>query len=196
MKVIQYSDLDIVTMMRNGGMDLERAFKHLMDSERQKQTLRRVLMNLGASHEDYEELLNDTLIALHTGIVKGRFKEQYSITAYMVGIAKKQWYKRRMKKRPETTPYPELVDDGQPSIEVQIIAHERRELLAEVVGLLDENCRKILIKAFLEELKNTELIKIMNYKNEAVVRKKKSQCLKRLIELLKEHPELSKKIGS
>ncbi len=196
MKVIKYTDQEIVTMMRNGGRDLERAFQYLMDTERRKQTLRKVLMGFGAAHEDYEELLNDTLIALHTGIVKGRFQEEYSITAYMVGIAKKQWFKRRMKNRPEITPYPELVDDGQPSVEVQIIAAERRELLAEIVGRLDETCRKILIKAFLEELKNSELVAIMAYKNEAVVRKKKSQCLKRLIQMLKEDTKLSKNIDS
>ena len=108
----------------------------------------------------------------------------------MHGIAKNMWLKRCSKKKLHLVPISYDLDHKEPSAESNIIETERRKILLGYIMRLGENCRKILIKSFIEGLKNSELLKIMNYKNDAVLRKAKSQCLKKLVSIFNDNPEL------
>ena len=74
-------------------------------------------------------------------------------------------------------------------------SHRKQEPSAHGVGEGQKQIKAAAFDVFEEEpFKNKELISMLNYKNDAVVRKAKSQCLKKLIELFKQNPELQKQL--
>ena len=74
-----------------------------------------------------------------------------------------------------------------------IIQEERRQKLRSLVDQLNESCKKILRMAFYEELTNQEIKERLGFKNDQVVRTKKSKCVRALSDLIKKNnlgPEL------
>jgi len=62
--------------------------------------------------------------------------------------------------------------------------------LVKLVGQLGENCQKILLLFYYENLSISEILETMEYENEQVVRNKKYKCLKQLEQMITENPIL------
>ena len=191
----KYSNSDLLKKILIGGIDLEEAFRDLMISEKNSRTIQRLIVRRGGSLEDYEEIFNDTMLALHKGIITGRFKDDSKISQYMTRTARNLLFRKFKKNKAKFSEIDHSIMDLSPSIEDNIIKKERKNILIGVIRRLGLTCQEILIKAFIENYKNKELQKIFDYKNDGVVRKVKSDCLRKLRLLLREDPMLTSKLN-
>lgn len=70
---------------------------------------------------------------------------------------------------------------------------ENKQVSQQLVALLEhlgENCKQILMQFYYEERSMKEIVATTAYENEQVVRNKKSKCLKKLADMLRERPYL------
>lgn len=74
-----------------------------------------------------------------------------------------------------------------PFEEWQSQQEENKALVKALLQKIGNPCRELLTKIFVYGESSTEIKESMNYSSEAVVRKRKSICLKRLRELATEH---------
>ena len=192
---MNYSDEELVKMIRQRGKAREDAFVFLMRNESQGQKISRILTRYGAADIDCEEIFDDALVALEAYINKGGFDKGGVIEAFLVDVSKKLWYKR-FRKKTRTTEYEfdDAMEQGEyaESAESLLIKDEVRQQLITLLEQIGESCRQLLTLSFLEEKKNAEIVEIMNYKDASVAAVMKSKCLKKLIEFIKARPQLAK----
>jgi len=60
----------------------------------------------------------------------------------------------------------------------------------DLVGQLGDTCKKILLAFYYENLSMREILDLLDYENEQVVRNKKYKCLKQLEKMILEKPIL------
>ena len=189
-KIYNLDDQRLLTLIKKGGRDLEEAFEDLLNHEYRFRSIRKLVVGMGAQSTDYEEILDDTLIALHRSIRTGRFEGKGSIYSYMHGIAKNLWLKKCAKKKMKFVPITHDMDLEDVNAETEMINTEKQKALLKAIQRLGQSCQKLLTASFIDGIKNVELVTVMNYKNDAVVRKAKSNCLKKLLTLFRESPIL------
>lgn len=71
---------------------------------------------------------------------------------------------------------------------------EAREMNMDILNLMNklgDTCKKILTAFYYDNKSMKEILEILHYENEQVVRNKKSKCLKALEQLLAENPQLT-----
>jgi len=72
----------------------------------------------------------------------------------------------------------------------QIIDRESRRQVMKLMDELGENCKKILLMFYYENLSMKEMVANLHYENEQVVRNKKYKCLKQLEQMIIKNPAL------
>jgi len=126
----KFDDSELSDLIRNGGKELEAAFKYLKREEQRAQNIKNMVIRTGGTKEDFEEVFNDALINLYSSILKGNFRGESSIIAYLMGIARNLWNKKRTKRKHGLYDFSQF-SEREPSIEIKIIKGERRQLLLE-----------------------------------------------------------------
>lgn len=73
-----------------------------------------------------------------------------------------------------------------------MIDNEKKAQVLEVLNLLGESCKKILIESIYHNASMKEIAESGNFSSEQIVRNKKYKCIKKLKELIAERPSLMK----
>ena len=66
----------------------------------------------------------------------------------------------------------------------------------KIVEGLGDNCKKILLAFYFDNLAMKEILQNLQYENEQVVRNKKYKCLKQLEQLMTQQPQLAANLKS
>ena len=142
------------------------------------------------SHEEAEDIFQDGIRILITQVQSGKYKGSGSLTGYLFGICRKLWYKRYQKitqsnKLISNLPKKET-ESNDP--ELIMISKDQQEKISVLMDQLGPSCRKVL-ELWKLNYSMREIAQALNYKNEAVARKKKRLCLKKLLDILEEQPQ-------
>lgn len=188
MSVSDFSDEELFRMIRDqAGGQREVAIRYLIKQEEKSRRLEISLRGLGATDHEYQELVDDSLVALIVAIEKGRFLSGSNIWGYLYGTARNLlWSSRRSKKKQLTEPVEMIPDNPEESIESHIIQKERIDQLMAVFRQLSERCQSLLRLALFEELNNEAIAEKLGFKSKSVVGVKKNKCMNRLARLLRD----------
>ena len=77
-----------------------------------------------------------------------------------------------------------------------IANREIKAQLMKIVEGLGDNCKKILLAFYFDNLAIKEILQNLQYENEQVVRNKKYKCLKQLEQLMTQQPQLAANLKS
>jgi len=186
MRSIEYSNDQLIRMIKEGGAGRNSALTQLIADENRTGKLFHYLSQRGATREDAEDVFYSALQDLIVAVQSGRFKPDGDIRAYLFGTCKNKWLNRYKKESRAmagdhiTTFYNSKEDI--PADEI-LVRRETADAAWKRFQELSELCRQILMLAFFEKKSNDEIALIVDYKDERVVRVKKSKCLKALWEL-------------
>lgn len=150
-------------------------------------TERFILSNSGAS-DDVETILCDTIVNFVKNCYKPDFQIRTNIENYFFGVTKNLWFRTIRQRKPTTSldQVPEKPAEGNP--ELLLVNLEQRKLLEVILEKIDEKC-KMVLTLWARDMKMKAIAKELNYSSAEVVRKKKHFCLKKLIEIVNDHPE-------
>ena len=151
------------------------------------------VMNNSGSRQDAEDIFQEVIVAFIDLVQKDKFRGESTVKTFLFSLNRFTWL-NELKRRGRALAREEKYERGQEKVELDtsaIIAD--REGKAEVVRLvaeLGEICRKILLLFYYENLSMKEILEIMHYENEQVVRNKKYKCLKQLEQMVNTDPAL------
>ncbi|PSJ73803.1 hypothetical protein C7N43_27205 [Sphingobacteriales bacterium UPWRP_1] len=148
------------------------------------------------SNENIEELINDSIVFLLLKIRKGEYLNNGNHPAiYVIKVAtyKLMEYKRLQRKHQSVeleTNLKDTEDETQKISEVR----DRIEELQLLLTQLGQNCANLLRLTHIEGYKDEEIIQqsLTQYSTIATLKNKRSQCMKRLIELATQNSTKSK----
>lgn len=186
-----YSDAEIVGNILLGGKAEDSSLKFLY-KQHFAAVIKLVTTNKG-THEEAKDLFHDALTAFYEQVKSGKFKGESGIGTYLYAIARNMWL-NKLKRNTYRTAYEKtLADEGEPlepHAHDALVAHEKANTVLQVLTLIGDECKKILLLAIYESLPMDEIAEQMGFKNAQNARNKKLKCSNRLKELLEEKPQI------
>lgn len=151
-----------------------------------------ILGNSGSADEA-QDIFQEGVIALFNNVVDGKFKGESAVGTYLFSICKNMWLRHLQRKsRMSSGEVPESVEDKNP---FSTLKHsEHRELVAQLVASLGEQCQEILRLYYFERRSMGEVADMTGFKDEQNARNKKYKCMKALKELIFANPDLVREL--
>lgn len=152
--------------------------------------INRMAKRANLSPEDSEELINDVLVIIISGIRKGNFQYlDFHPAAYALGVARKLIANRARKNKTGTVELDQnmaVYSDFSP--ETYLKNKERQLLVGTLLNQVSDVCRSLLQMKFFEQLRDNEIIEkgLTPYNTVGSLKSKRSQCLKNLAEIAKQ----------
>lgn len=158
----------------------EEALVMLYDSNR-RPIVNLVMRNSGGA-DDAEDVLQESLIVLWERVRAGRFEYKAKLNTFVYATAKNMWsQKLRRKGRVVSGNFdPDGEEDPAPSALENLIASEQALKVSEALGKIGEQCRKLLLLFYWDELSMDEIAAQLGFANADTAKAKKYQCKKAL----------------
>ena len=189
--VSSYSDEELLYQIKNGN-DLDGVIKYLYRSH--FLTASSYIKQNSGNQEDSEDIFQDTVISFIQLVQNNRFRGDCSIGTFMYTLVRHAWL-NELKKKKRARMREEKYDKEMVKSDVDasefIVNREIKKQIVELIESLDENCKKILLAFYYDNLSIQEILINLPYENEQVVRNKKYKCLQKLQETLALKPQIS-----
>jgi len=150
-----------------------------------------ILTNSG-NKQDAEDIFQEAIMVLIDMIQGERFAEKSSLKTLIYAICRNMWLdqlKRRSKYVIRDT-HKDYELGMEPDVSLALVSSEKRNELEQVFNQLGEPCHSMLKAYYYEELSIPQLWERYKkqFKNEQVIRNKKSKCLRTLREQIGQNP--------
>lgn len=176
------ADARVLDLIRKGD---EKALVILYNSNRTMITSY-ITRNSGST-DDAEDMLQEALIVLWERVRSGKFEYSAKLSTFIYATVKNMWSRKLARKRRETPTDidPEQHSDESSSALELLIESEQAKLVQEALTKIGEQCRKLLLLFYWEELSMEEIALHMGFANADTVKSKKYQCKKALEQVLR-----------
>ncbi len=146
-----------------------------------------VKKNRGNSDDAYDVFQEGMQVLYHKASTT-TFEIKSGLNNWLFIVCRNIWLKKLNKKGKMPVTSDEEIDlTSEDSIEDTILRNERKQLYLKKFQLLSEMCQKILT-LFFDKVKMAAIADQLGYKNANVVKKKKAECQKKLIQLIQADP--------
>lgn len=128
------------------------------------------------------DIFQDSMAVLYVNLKNGRYNQSASLETYTLSICKNTWlYKLRGQQNANkrNSQYLELE---------RLETAENIPDLSKITALLDKlkaDCKRILILYYYEKKSMREIMEIFDFKNQQSAKNKKSRCLQKLTEIIR-----------
>ena len=146
------------------------------------------ILNNNGSSDDVSDIFQEVIIAFVNLVRAGKFRGEASIRTFLYALTRNTWLnelKKRGRARTREMNYEKLGEREEKAIHTSIENRQINDRLLEVLTVLGDGCKKILVLFYYENLSMKEILSSTGYENEQVVRNKKYKCLKKMEELIK-----------
>ena len=170
-------DAEILDRIRNGD---EEVLVVLYQSNR-KPILNLVSTNSG-TRDDAEDMLQESLVVLWERVRAGRFEQNAKLSTFIYATARNLWFgrlRRKGREIPRDIDPEEHTDDALSALE-GLVASEETAMVRDALGRIGEQCRKLLLLFYWEELSMEEIAGKLGFANAETAKAKKYQCKKAL----------------
>ena len=153
-----------------------------------------IIRNNG-TETDAADIFQEALLSIYHKAKTGGFTLTCPLDAFLYLICKNKWLNTLNKKKTQkvtitdTEGYSNIGEDNFKLAENCVLEQERRDLLTEKLAEMGESCKKILRLSW-SGMPMDEVAKQLDV-TYAYVRKKKSECMARLITLVKQSPKFN-----
>lgn len=150
----------------------------------------RFIVRYKGSAQDAEDIFQDGLLALYKLARQGKLASHINIEAYLFSICKNLWFRQLHKNRDTielTTEFNGLTDPEVIPI-FTLLSEERKLAVEKLLRHIGEDCQKVLVAYFYDRIRMVKIAEMMGYATEQVAKNKKSECMKKLKNLILEAP--------
>jgi RNA polymerase sigma factor (sigma-70 family) len=191
-----YSDTSLLEALKNDST-IDDAIRHLYRTQFHL-TMAYIKKNNG-SDEDAEDIFQEVVLTFIDLVKKDKFRGESTVSTFLYALTRNTWL-NELKKRGRTKIRDEKFEKAKdtigPDVSNYLVNREMKAQLMNVVESLGETCKKILVAFYFDNLAMKEILNLLNYENEQVVRNKKYKCLKQMEQLIAGKPNLAKNLQS
>ena len=179
----------LINRVRQGPPESDKVIEELYCNAELRANTRKYVMSKGGSRKEADTVYTDVILIFVKNCHKPDFNIRSNLENYFFGVTKNLWARtlRERKKNRSTDLLPPLADPDDP--ESLLLKSETRTYARKLLLKLDDKCQKVLL-LWMYGMKMKAIAAKMDYSSAEVARKKKHLCLKKLINLTKDDPEL------
>jgi RNA polymerase sigma factor (sigma-70 family) len=152
-----------------------------------------LIIHNSGTRQDAEDTIQEVIVTFIDIIRNGKFRGESSVKTFLMSLTRNAWL-NNLRKRERSSARDVIFETQRGHIEESMLEHiNEQEKKKQILLLLDqagEMCKKILLLFYFQEMSMKEMVAHLPYENEQVIRNKKSKCLQKLSEQLKNNPGL------
>jgi RNA polymerase sigma factor (sigma-70 family) len=143
------------------------------------------------SPADAKDLFQDALVVLFKMARQEKLPEGVVVEAYLFSICRNLWYKvlNKRKRTSEWTEAAQMEAEVEPPL-TSMLSEERRSIIERLFAKMGEDCKRLLVHYYFDQMALKEIAPLMNYASEQVAKNKKSFCMNKLKALAAAMPGL------
>jgi RNA polymerase sigma factor (sigma-70 family) len=189
-----YTDEQLLDMIHGSEQARAQALKLFFKDQELRETVIRKIKLKGGDSNDAQDAFQEGFKAFYRHLINGQFQGKSSLRTFFVGICircwldglKKSFYQRTTLTDDELT----LDEEYRHTPETSLMTKERKEQLLQVLGLLGERCKQVILLGY-EGYSSAEIHQKLALKENELVRKIRYRCIQKLKEQLESHPSLN-----
>lgn len=146
--------------------------------------IKKLVISNSGNETEAQDIFQETIITFYEQVKRENFELTCSLKTYLYSIGRNLWLKRLSKIKNlnhdinDFGDFISLDDDNEKD------STENGEILLEMIGKLDESCRKILTYFYYDKLRMNVIMNKMKLGSEQSAKNKKLKCMKRLMEVI------------
>ena len=189
------SDPEITALIQSANNDI--AIRYLY-RKNYGSVLAYIIRNSGTD-ADAQDIFQEVIVTFLELVQLHKFRGESSVSTFLLALTRNIWL-NELKKRGRAQLREERYEKGRNREEEdasQFVVH--REMRMQVMNLLESigtTCKTILLAFYYENRSMKDILDLLHYENEQVVRNKKYKCLKQLEQVLNAKPALANNIKS
>ncbi|MDP9047939.1 MAG: RNA polymerase sigma factor [Bacteroidota bacterium] len=148
------------------------------------------------NEQDAEDIFQEVIVTFIEVVKAGKFRGDSSIKTFLYTLNKFTWLnelKKRSRSALRDTAYHRDTDEADKDISHLIVEREAKGVVMGMMDKLGAVCKQILVAYYYNDLPMKEILPLVDFQNEQVLRNKKYKCLKRLEQMLTADPALAKR---
>jgi len=153
-----------------------------------------VKLNQGSA-QDAEDIFQEVIISFIEIVRQDKFRGESAIKTFLYSLNRFSWL-NELRKRNTTLAREDKYGNAsagfEPDVSHLMVNREAKKLVTDTIETLGETCKKILLAFYYENLTMKEILKLVRFESEQVLRNKKYKCMKSLEELFAKDPALAK----
>ena len=148
------------------------------------------------SEQDAEDTFQEVIVSFIDIVKKEKFRGESAIKTFLYTLNKFTWL-NELKRRNRASLREERYGDGAGSDDRDVshflVEREAKNMVMAMIDKLGDICRQILVAFYYDDLQMKEILSLVKYENEQVLRNKKYKCLKSLEQMLAADPALAQR---
>ncbi|MEL6986728.1 MAG: sigma-70 family RNA polymerase sigma factor [Bacteroidota bacterium] len=185
-------DKSLVQAIKSGKNLRELALKEIYNKSKFKSKVKQFILSNSGNAQDAEDMIQEGIIVLDKNIRNNKFKGESSLDVYLTSICKFLWMNQIRKKSRV-----DLSDDFK-SLNITSSDHpgtilmdmEKNKLLESLMDQLGKKCKQVL-SLWKLSYSMPEIAEITGLSSEAMARKTKYNCMKKLKAAIINNPDIS-----
>lgn len=158
--------------------------------------LRSYIMQNQGNEQDAEDIFQEVIVTFIEILRQGKFRGDSTIKTFLYSLNRFTWLnelRRRNKTLAREEKYGAGLEEQEPDVSRFITNREDKNTIVKTIDLLGAVCKRILLAYYYENLSMKEILKLVNFESEQVLRNKKYKCMKGLEKLFARDPLLARK---
>jgi RNA polymerase sigma factor (sigma-70 family) len=146
------------------------------------------------NEEDAQDIFQEVLVAFIRLVQNNKFRGESSVKTFLYAMNRNIWLnelKKRSRAERRDTVFESEKEKEIADVSYFIAQSEMQKKLLDIMDMLGETCKKILLAFYYENLSMKEILTTLDYESEQAVRNKKCKCLKKLEELITSNPSMA-----
>ncbi|MCR8557793.1 sigma-70 family RNA polymerase sigma factor [Mucilaginibacter sp. BJC16-A38] len=154
-----------------------------------------VRLNRG-SEQDAEDIFQEVIVNFIEIVRKEKFRGEAGIGTFLYSLNRFTWLnelKRRNRALLREEVYDKKSGVDEKDVSQFLVERESKMLVLSLLEKLGDVCKQILTSFYYENKAMKEILQLVNFENEQVLRNKKYKCLKSLEQMLAANPGLAQR---
>ncbi|MBB3056699.1 RNA polymerase sigma factor [Mucilaginibacter gotjawali] len=146
--------------------------------------------------QDAEDIFQEVIVAFIEVVKAEKFRGESSIKTFLYTLNKFTWLnelKKRNRAMLRDTTYYESTGEEDKDVSYLLVEREAKGMVMAMMDKLGEVCKEILVAYYYNNSTMKEILQLVDYQNEQVLRNKKYKCLKSLEQMLTADPQLAQR---
>lgn len=148
------------------------------------------------NEQDAEDVFQEVIVTFIEIVKAGKFRGDSSIKTFLYTLNRFTWLnelKKRNRAALRETVYYKDTDEDDKDISHLIVEQEAKNAVMLMMDKLGDVCKQILVAYYYNDLPMKEILPLVGFQSEQVLRNKKYKCLKSLGQMLGADPALAKR---
>ncbi len=186
---MEYTDREILELIRVGNDDKALSFIYKKTFPK----IKNLILKNGGRDDEAKDIFQDAVISFYNYVKQGKFDAGNAIDAFIYSVSRNLWinYVKKQNRVTElNTEYDQVAEVGGDSLSY-LISNERTTLVTELLDMIGERCKELLLNSIYHKLSMREICEKMGFSTENAAKTSNYKCKQKLVEIVKNSPSLA-----